>query len=120
MFTMLAIDSGVDIFQNERRRRFAEAEGTLPRVVATRSVFYPGTEWVMGWEIVDDGFKVLLSAKVPEVVAANIAGDVDRFLADQGLSRGDIRHWLAHTGGPRVLEAIRAALGLPEAALERR
>ena len=27
MFTMLAIDSGVDIFQNERRRRFAEAEG---------------------------------------------------------------------------------------------
>lgn len=91
----------------------------LPRVVATRSVFYPGTEWVMGWEIVDDGFKVLLSAKVPEVVAANIAGDVDRFLADQGLSRGDIRHWLAHTGGPRVLEAIRAALGLPEAALER-
>jgi alkylresorcinol/alkylpyrone synthase len=90
-----------------------------PRVVATRSVFYPETEWVMGWEIVDDGFKVLLSAKVPEVVAENLGGDVDRFLADQGLGRGDVDHWLAHTGGPKVLEAIRGALGLPEAALAR-
>lgn len=91
----------------------------LPRVVATRSVFYPETEWVMGWEIVDDGFKVLLSAQVPDVVAGHIGGDVDRFLASLGLARADVRHWLAHTGGPRVLEAIRGALGLPEAALER-
>ena len=90
-----------------------------PRVLATRSVFYPGTEWVMGWEIVDSGFKILLSAKVPEVVAANVGGDVDRFLAEHGLRRADVRHWVAHTGGPRVLEAIRAALDLPEEALAR-
>jgi len=91
----------------------------LPRVVATRSVLYPETEWVMGWEIVDEGFKILLSAKVPEVVAAHIGDDVDRFLAEHGLARRDVRHWLAHTGGPKVLEAIRGALGLPEAALAR-
>jgi alkylresorcinol/alkylpyrone synthase len=90
-----------------------------PSVLATRSVFYPETEWVMGWEIVDSGFKILLSAKVPEVVAANVGADVDRFLGDHGLQRADIRHWVAHTGGPRVLEAIRAALDLPEAALAR-
>ena len=88
-------------------------------MVATRSVFYPGTEWVMGWDVVDSGFKVLLSAKVPEVIEANIAGDVDRFLGDHGLGRSAIRHWVAHTGGPRVIEAFRAALGLPAAAVER-
>jgi alkylresorcinol/alkylpyrone synthase len=90
-----------------------------PRVLATRSVFYPETEWVMGWEIVDSGFKILLSAKVPEVVAANVGADVDRFLAEHDLRRADVRHWVAHTGGPKVLEAIRSALDLPEAALAR-
>jgi alkylresorcinol/alkylpyrone synthase len=90
-----------------------------PRVVATRSVFYPDTERVMGWDVVDAGFKVVLSAKVPEVVQANIGRDVDAFLADHGLGRSDVRRWIAHTGGPRVLDAFRAALDLPEAALAR-
>jgi len=90
-----------------------------PRVVATRSVFYPDTEWVMGWEVVDTGFKVVLSARVPEVVERNVGGDVDAFLAAHGLTRADVRHWVAHTGGPKVLEAFRAGLGLPAGALAR-
>jgi alkylresorcinol/alkylpyrone synthase len=90
-----------------------------PLVLATRSVFYPDTEWVMGWEVVDTGFKVVLSAKVPEVVEAHVGADVDAFLGDHGLARRDIRHWVAHTGGPKVLSAFRAALGLPEEALAR-
>jgi alkylresorcinol/alkylpyrone synthase len=94
------------------------AHALAPRVLATRSVFFPETEWVMGWEIVDDGFKILLSSKVPEVVEANIATNVDAFLAENGLARSSIRHWVAHTGGPKVLEAMRAALALPPEALE--
>jgi alkylresorcinol/alkylpyrone synthase len=90
-----------------------------PRIVATRSVFYPDTEWVMGWDVVDTGFKVVLSAKVPEVIEARVGGDVDAFLAEHGLARGDVRHWVAHTGGPKVIEAFRRALGLPAEALER-
>jgi alkylresorcinol/alkylpyrone synthase len=83
-----------------------------PRVVASRSVFYPDTEWVMGWDVVDTGFRIVLSAKVPEVVEARIGGDVDRFLAAHGLDRGRIRHWVAHAGGPKVLQAFERALGL--------
>ncbi len=92
---------------------------TAPRIVATRSVFYPDTEWVMGWEVVETGFKVVLSAKVPEVIEARVGGDVDAFLAEHGLGRNDVRHWVAHTGGPKVIEAFRRGLGLPPAALER-
>jgi alkylresorcinol/alkylpyrone synthase len=90
-----------------------------PRILATRSVFYPDTERVMGWDVVDTGFRVVLSAKVPEVVQANVGRDVDGFLAEHGFSRADVRHWIAHTGGPKVLEAFRAALDLPAAAIER-
>jgi alkylresorcinol/alkylpyrone synthase len=97
----------------------ARTVATGPRVLATRSVLFPETEWVMGWDVVDTGFKVVLSARVPEVVQANVGGDVDGFLADHGLSRSDIRHWVAHTGGPKVIEAFRRALDLPEAALAR-
>jgi alkylresorcinol/alkylpyrone synthase len=96
-----------------------DGPGAGPRVVATRSVFYPGTEWVMGWDIVDTGFKIVLSAKVPEVVEAHLGGDVDDFLAGNGLDRSRIRHWVAHSGGPKVLESFRAALALPADALER-
>ena len=97
----------------------AERGGAGPAVVATRSVFYPDTERVMGWDVVDTGFKVVLSAKVPDVIRAHIGADVDAFLADHGLARGDVRHWIAHTGGPKVLQAFGAALELPEAALGR-
>jgi alkylresorcinol/alkylpyrone synthase len=91
----------------------------VPRVVATRSVFYPDTEWVMGWDVVDTGFKVVLSAKVPEVVETHVGADVDAFLRDHGLARKDVAHWIAHTGGPKVLEAFRRGLDLPASAIER-
>jgi alkylresorcinol/alkylpyrone synthase len=90
-----------------------------PRVIATRSVLYPDTERVMGWDIVDSGFKVILSPRVPEVIEQHLGADVDRFLAEHRLERGAIRHWIAHTGGPKVLEAIEHALDLPCGALER-
>jgi alkylresorcinol/alkylpyrone synthase len=90
-----------------------------PRVLATRSVFYPETEWVMGWDVVDTGFKVVLSAQVPQVVEQHVGADVDAFLGEHGLRRDRIRHWIAHTGGPRVLEAFRSALDLPPEAIAR-
>jgi len=90
-----------------------------PRVLATRSVFYPDTEWVMGWDVVDSGFKVVLSAQVPQVVEEHVGADVDAFLSEHAVSRGRIRHWIAHTGGPRVLQAFRAALDLPAEAIAR-
>jgi alkylresorcinol/alkylpyrone synthase len=89
-----------------------------PRVVATRAAFYPDTEWVMGWDFVDTGFQVVLSAQVPQITRDNIGRDVDAFLASRGLRRSDVRHWIAHTGGPKVLEAFQSALELPAGALD--
>lgn len=90
-----------------------------PRVVASQSVFYPDTERIMGWDIVDTGFKVVLSAKVPQLVKEHIRGNVDGFLAAHRLRRADIRHWIAHTGGPKVLQAFEESLELPSGAIAR-
>jgi alkylresorcinol/alkylpyrone synthase len=89
-----------------------------PRVLATRSSFYRDTEDVMGWKISEKGFEIVLSPRVPEMVFGHLANDVDGFLGEHGLARKDIHSWIMHTGGPKVLEATSAALGLPDTALE--
>lgn len=89
-----------------------------PRILATRSVLYPDTEQVMGWDISERGFRIVLSREVPIVIEQFFAADVDAFLGTEGLSRADISAWILHTGGPRVLEATAEALALPEGALD--
>jgi len=96
----------------------AERQTGGPSIVGTRSVFYPDSEEVMGWDISESGFRIILSPDVPEVVRRYLPGDVDGFLADHGLTRGDIRFWISHPGGPKVLEAMQEALELPAGALE--
>lgn len=88
-----------------------------PRVLATRSVMYPDTERVMGWDVTDSGFKVVLAATVPALVRERLRGDVDGFLAPLGLSRSRIRHWICHTGGPKVIEAFAEAMEVAPSAL---
>jgi len=90
---------------------------TGPRIVATRSVFYPETEDIMGWDISGDGFKIVLSPHLPQLIRDNLARDVDAFLADHALQRADIDSWAIHTGGPKVLLAIQEALALDDRAL---
>ncbi len=92
--------------------------GSGPEILATRSIFYPETERVMGWDISEKGFNIVLSRDVPEVVRKNLRRDVDEFLKDNGLCRGDIGSWVIHTGGPKVLEATQDALELPQGALD--
>jgi len=89
-----------------------------PQILATRSVFYPESEHVMGWDISDKGFRIVLSKEVPDVVDQHLAQDVDAFLDAEGLSRAQIGTWILHTGGPRILEATSRALALPSGALD--
>ncbi len=89
-----------------------------PEIVATRSVFYPDTEQVMGWNIGAHGFRIVLSAEVPTVARERVPVDVDAFLSDQKLSRTDIARWIAHPGGPKVLQALQDGLGVTREALQ--
>jgi alkylresorcinol/alkylpyrone synthase len=89
-----------------------------PRILASRSSFYPGTEDVMGWKISEKGFRIMLSPDVPRMVHEHLASDVEAFLAENGLKHGDIESWIMHTGGPKILEATTEALHLPPTALQ--
>jgi alkylresorcinol/alkylpyrone synthase len=89
-----------------------------PSILATRSTFYRNTEYVMGWDIGDTGFTIVLSPDVPKVVLENLRGDVESFLAENGITLGEVGSWIFHSGGPKVLEAVEASLELPKDALK--
>ncbi|MGH9713887.1 MAG: type III polyketide synthase [Candidatus Acidiferrales bacterium] len=92
----------------------SEVDSDGPEILATKSIFYPDTERVMGWDISEKGFRIVLSPEVPDTVIKHLGVDVDAFLDEQGLKREDIKSWVMHTGGPKVLEATAIALGLSE------
>lgn len=97
----------------------ARARPGAPKIVGSSSVFYSDTEDMSGWEIVNDGFKIVLSTKIPEVTLLHVARDVDALLGSAGIERSQVAHWITHTGGPKVLSAIEAALELGPEALQR-
>ena len=99
-------------------RRAAQLGLPGPEVVDTRSRLHPGTEETIGWDIGDTGFRIVLSAGVPEVIDRTFADEAGGLLAANGLSVADVTAWIAHPGGPKVLEAFARALGLPEDTLE--
>lgn len=89
-----------------------------PQILATRSVFYPATEEMMGWNISEKGFRIILSTEVPTLIRQNLGRDVDAFLADNGHQRSDLKSFVLHTGGPKVLDASADALGLHDGELD--
>jgi alkylresorcinol/alkylpyrone synthase len=93
---------------NERR------QADVPRMIDSASAFYHDTEWVMGWEIDHNGFGLVLSGDLPDVIEEELADEVDGFLDGHGLARSDVRTWISHPGGPKVLEAIESALSLDD------
>ncbi len=78
----------------------------------SQSTTYPATLGVMGWDMVDTGFKVVLGKEIPSIVRDNIREDVMKLLSRNGLCLGDISLYAAHPGGVKVLRAYEEALDL--------
>lgn len=93
----------------------AQAGG--PRVIANRSVFFPETEYIMGWDMRDTGFKVVLDSNVADIVELDLRPALEAFLHEHQLTSSQIDHWLVHPGGPKIIKAIQTGLGLKEEAL---
>jgi predicted naringenin-chalcone synthase len=55
-----------------------------------------------------------LSTKLPELVKKAAAEVVADLLSSQGLRTCDIRHWAFHTGGEKIINAVRDEIGVPE------
>ena len=95
----------------------AQRAQPMPCVIDSRSHFFPETEHIMGWDVTNSGFKVLLSADIAGLAQSEVRPCMDDFLRLHDLTIADIDHWLVHPGGPRVIHALEDGLGLPDEAL---
>lgn len=80
------------------------------RVAASASHRYADTERVMGWDVLDERFEVVLSPGIPDLVRDSMGALTERFLDEHLGGRPD--HWILHPGGAKVVDALRDALGL--------
>jgi 3,5-dihydroxyphenylacetyl-CoA synthase len=64
------------------------------------------------WDRAQDRFSFFLDPQIPYVVGAHAEIVVDRLLAGTGLRRSEIGHWLVHSGGKKVIDAVMVNLGL--------
>jgi alkylresorcinol/alkylpyrone synthase len=88
------------------------------RVVAIGEHFWRETEYIMGWDVKNDGFGVVLSAELPSLMRENLADAVEGFLERSGLRRADFSGFLLHPGGSKVLDVAEKVLCLAPEDLE--
>jgi len=81
-----------------------------PTIVAERSVLWPHTEDVMGFEFTDRGLEVVLSRSVPKMVRDHFAASVDAVCERAGVTVSDLDHFVLHPGGAKVLDAFEQVL----------
>ena len=80
------------------------------KFVAAQSKLYYDSTGVMGWEFLDEGFKVIFSEDIPTIIRTNIFADVTHFLSKNGMQMSDIKNFIFHPGGKKILTAYAETL----------
>lgn len=78
----------------------------------SRSMLYPDSLDIMGWNVVSKGLQVIFDRRIPQLVARNALEELEAFLAANALTIDDITEFLYHPGGPKVLAAYASAFCL--------
>jgi alkylresorcinol/alkylpyrone synthase len=92
--------------------RHPRADAGLVRVLDTHSTFFPGTTHLMGFELRNQGLQIVLDKGLAAFVRRELVPAVEGFLGPRRLSRADIRRFILHPGGRRVIEAMAERLSL--------
>ena len=80
-------------------------------LVDTASHLVPRTSQMLGFDLRDDGFHVVLDRRLTSVVRDELAGAVRRFMPAPDF-------YAVHAAGPRIFAAVEAALALRNGALD--
>lgn len=86
-----------------------------PKILVSETYTFPDSLGAMGFDLRDSGFHILLDKSVPEMIGARIRALVDGFLERHGKKQEDIKGWILHPGGSRLLGNVEQALGLTKA-----
>ena len=86
-----------------------------PRILQSESHLFPDSLGAMGFDLGSDGFHIVLSRDVPELIRAEVRGLLDRFLARAGVGREQLGAFILHPGGQKLLAYMEQELALTPA-----
>ena len=89
--------------------------GEGPAIVAQQTLFRSEHLPAMGFEFPGGRQRVVLSKEVRRIGAAMMHEMAQGLMESQGLKKDDVRHFVLHSAGRRVIEQARLLLGLDEA-----
>jgi predicted naringenin-chalcone synthase len=81
-------------------------------VAATGSCLVPDSIDAIRWRIGEHGFEMSVSPRVPELIVEHLRPWMVQWLGDNSLTIDDIRSWVIHPGGPRIVSAVEESLQL--------
>jgi len=95
---------------------FSNASGYDPRLrlVSTHSHLFPDSAEFMGWKIGNTGFEMMLSSELPRIILEEAIPVINGLLAENGIDRSSIRHWVLHPGGRAILDSLQTGLKLTD------
>jgi alkylresorcinol/alkylpyrone synthase len=86
--------------------------GAGGQILAVGDHFWRDTEHIMGWDIRQDGFGVVLSPELPQLLRNHLKPALQAFLYRAGMSLGEFSGFLFHPGGAKVLDTVQKVLHL--------
>jgi alkylresorcinol/alkylpyrone synthase len=89
-------------------------DGAGPTILEHRTLFRPEHLDAMGFEYPGGRPRVRLSKDVRRIGAQMMGEMTGALMATHGLKRADIRHWVLHSAGRRVLDRARVLLDLTD------
>ena len=92
-------------------------EGEGPTIVEHRTLFRPEHLDAMGFEYPGGRPRVVLSKEVRRIGAGMMREMADILMTSHGLKKDDVRHFVLHSAGRRVIEQARTLLELTDAQL---
>jgi len=87
-------------------------------LLSSLSTIFENSLDVMGWDVKDTGLKVIFSKDIPTIVRNCVSENVCELADVNGISVSDIKHFVVHPGGPKVMDAYEEALELPGESLQ--
>ena len=85
-----------------------------PKILEVASHLLPDTIDAMGFDLQGDGFHIILSKEVPQLIRDRIKQILCTTLTRRGLTTADVSAFVLHPGGRALLQAVQDELGLTE------
>lgn len=85
---------------------------SLPVIIDSQSTLMADSLDVMGWDVKDNGLHVVFSKSIPTIIQNWLKPVLNKFVGENQLEFSNIKHFVLHPGGKKVITAYEDALGL--------